>query len=51
MECSEKLSFDAEKITGQEPELRHKNHFVVTNDRVEEIIILHYQLDNHFCRF
>lgn len=48
MEGGEKLSLNIKEVIEQKPELENKNCSVVTNDRVEEVIILHHHINNYF---
>ena len=38
--------FDAKKVVEREPELGYNNHSVITNNRVQEAVILYHYVDN-----
>ena len=50
MEGSRKLSLKTREIIEQEPELKYKNCFTITNDRFREAIVLYYRVNNYFCK-
>ena len=51
LKYNKKLFFDTKKVAKQKPKLRCKNCSAVTNNKVEKIIVLYYQVDNQFLRF
>lgn len=42
------LFFNTKKVTKQELELECKNRFTITDDGVQEAVILHYHVNNYF---
>ena len=48
VEHDRKSSFNAKEVAEQGPELGHKNYSVVTDDRVWEVVMMYYHVDNYF---
>lgn len=46
-----KLSFNTKKIIKWWLELRYKNCSIDTNNRIKETVVLHYYINNYFCKF
>lgn len=46
---SEKLPLYAKKIIEWGPELQFENRSAITNDGVQEVVMLHHYVDNYFC--
>ena len=50
MECGGKPSLDVNKVAEQGLELRRENRFAVTDNGVEEAMMLYHHVNNHFCQ-
>lgn len=48
---SEKLFLDDKKVIKQEPEHGCKNCSTITDNGVGKTVLLHYHINNHFCKF
>ena len=49
VKCGRKLSLYAKEVTEQRPEFGRENRSPVTNDGVQEAMILHQHVNNHLC--
>ena len=47
-ERDEESSLDAKEVTKQEPKLGYKNHSLVINNRVWEVVMLYHHVYNYF---
>ena len=48
MKCNRESLLDDKEITKWKPELRCKNRFSITDNKVQEALILYYHVNNYF---